>query len=144
MKEFIDRLPMDIVQKIIPYTYKTQYKPLLNDIVNYTESKNILFDLYYNCWIIERQSEDPEEHTNWLINDIFGYANDNYALMFGYINKFYNIFLRNIVLDSNEKVEKYVHNLRKKHVLTQINIFLGLFTIKERKEFIFDFQIRNY
>ena len=144
MKEFINKLPLDIVLLIIPYTYKIQDKSLLNDIVNYAESKKILIDLYYKCWIIERQMPDPEEHKNWLINDIFGYANNDNATMFGYIDKFYNIFLRNIFLKSNEHIEKYVYNLEDKDVSTQINIFLGLLTIKERKDIITNFPIKNY
>ena len=87
---------------------------------------------------------DPEEDKNWLINDIFGYANDYNALMFGYIDKFYNIFSRNIFLRSNEDIEKFVYNLENKDVSTQINIFLGLLTIKERKDIITNFPIHNY
>ena len=144
MKDFIQRLPFDIVSLIIPYTYNIQDKSLLRDIVNYTESKNILLDSYYTCWIIERQSLDPEEHKNWLINDIFGYANDYNALMFGYIDKFYNIFLRNKCLKSNDDIHKYIYKLEGKNVSTQINIFLGLLTVNERKEVISNFRIRNY
>ena len=144
MKDFIQRLPFDIVSLIIPYTYNIQDKSLLRDIVNYTESKNTLLDSYYTCWIIERQSLDPEEHKNWLINDIFGYANDDNALMFGYIDKFYNIFLRNKFLKSNDDIHKYIYKLEGKNVSTQINIFLGLLTVNERKEVISNFRIRNY
>lgn len=38
MKELIDKLPIDIVLKIIPYTYKLQNKQLLNDIVRKSKS----------------------------------------------------------------------------------------------------------
>lgn len=80
---------------------------------------------------------DPKEYRNWLINDIFAYSNDYNALMYGYIDKFYNIFSRNIFLKSNkEMIYQYVYNLEQKDVLTQINIFLGLLTIKERKDII--------
>jgi hypothetical protein len=144
MKEFIQKLPLDIVLLIIPYTYEVQDKCLLNDIVNYTETKAILLDLYYKCWIIERQMPDPEEDKNWLINDIFAYANNYNATMFGYIDKFYNIFLRNIFLQSNEDIKRYIRKLEEKPVSTQINIFLGLLTITERKEIISNFRMLNY
>jgi hypothetical protein len=144
MNEFIQKLPLDIVLQIIPYTYNIQDKSLLNDVVNYKESKTTLLELYHKCWIIERQSLDPDEDKNWLINDIFGYANNYNATMFGYIDKFYNIFLRNIFLRSNEDIDKYVCNLEKKDVSAQINIFLGLLTIKERQDIISNFPIRNY
>jgi hypothetical protein len=144
MNEFIQNLPLDIVLQIIPYTYNVQDKPLLNDIVNYKESKKVLLELYYNFWIIEAQSIDPKEDKNWLINDLFAYANNYNATMYGYIEKFYNIFLRNNFLQSKEDVDKYICNLEGKNVSTQINIFLGLLTIKERKDVISNFLIRNY
>jgi len=137
MRDFIQKLPLDIVLLIIPYTYNIQDKSLLKDIVNYTESKKLLLDLYYEYWIAE---QDPEEYKNWLINDIFGYANNYNALMFGYIDKFYNIFSRNRFLKSNEIIRKYICKLEEKNVSIQINIFLGLLTVNERNELISDFM----
>jgi len=136
MKDFIQKLPIDIVLQIIPYTYNLQNKNLLDDIINYKETKTKLFELYYKYWIIEAQSQDPQEDKNWLINDIYAYANNDHATMYGYIDNFYHIFKRNIFLQSNEKIDKYVYNLEKKKVLIQINIFLGLLNIKERKDII--------
>lgn len=143
MTELIKKLPLDIVLQIIPYTYEVQDKTLLNDIVNYKESKTILLDLYYQFWIIENQMTDPEEDKNWLINDIFAYANNYKATMFGYVDHFYNIFLRNKFLLSNIEVENYVYNLTKKDVSRQINIFLGLLTAKEREDIIANFLAEN-
>jgi hypothetical protein len=133
MEELIKKLPFDIVFQIIPYTYELQDKSLLNDIVNYSISKKILLELYYNYWIAE---SDPEEYKNWLINDIFAYSNHYNATMYGYVEKFYNIFFRNVLLKTNVDVDKYVSNLEKKCVSSQINIFLGLLTIKEREDVI--------
>lgn len=136
MNKFINRLPLDIVLQIIPYTYNLQNKNLLEDIVNYTETKKILFELYYKFWMIDLISLDPQEDKNWLINDISAYANGYNATMYGYIDQFYNIFRRNIFLQSNQKIDKYLDQLEKKDVSTQINIFLGFLTIKERKDII--------
>ena len=150
MNNFINRLPLDIVLQIIPYTYHLQNKNLLDDIINYNESKTLLFELYHKYWIIERQSLDPEEDKNWLINDIFAYANgfnpityDIFANVYVYVDKFYNIFKRHICLQTNEKIYKYVYDLEKKEVVTQINIFLGLLTMKERNDIITTFAITN-
>lgn len=143
MTDFIQRLPLDIVLRIIPYTYNFQDKNLLNDITNFTHSKAILFTLYHQFWIIERQSIDPEEDKNWLINDIFGYANNYHASMYGYIENFYDIFKRNHFLQTKEQIDKYVDNLENENVMTQINIFLGLLTLQERNEFINNFPIAN-
>ena len=142
MNKFINRLPFDIVLQIIPYTYHLQNKNLLDDIINYNETKTILFELYHKYWMIERESLDPEEDKNWLINDIFAYANSNHATMYGYVEKFYDIFKRHFCLYSKEEIDKYVYHLEKKEVITQINIFLGLLTVKERNDII-TFPIRN-
>jgi hypothetical protein len=143
MNKFINRLPLDIVLQIIPYTYHLQNKNLLDDIMNYNETKKVLFKLYHKCWIIDRESLDPEEDKNWLINDIFSYANNYHATMYRYVDNFYNIFKRHLCLQTNEEIDKYVYNLEKKEVVTQINIFLGLLTVKERNDIIINFPIIN-
>jgi hypothetical protein len=138
MKDFIDRLPLDIVLQIIPYTYNLQDKNLLNDIINYKETRSLLLKLYYEYWIIDIQTEN-EQDKYWLINDIIAYANNDKATMYGYVDKFYNIFKRNIYLQTNESIDKYINILEKKNVKTQINIFLGLLTIDERNDVIQQF-----
>lgn len=132
MNHFIGRLPMDIVLKIIPYTYNLQKKSLLDDIVHFIETKETLFELYHAYWV------EPNEDKNWLINDIFAYANNYQASMHGYIDSFYHIFKRNAFseLFSKEEIDRYVSHLEKKSVETQINIFLGLFTVKERNDVV--------
>jgi len=75
MKDFIHRLPIDIVLQIIPYTYNVQDKDLLNDIVNYKETKSLLLKLYYNYWIVYAEQENIQQN-RLLINDIFAYFND--------------------------------------------------------------------
>ena len=136
MIDFIQKLPIDIVLQIIPYTYNLQNKNLLNDIINYKETKTKLFELYYKFYNIDIQVQDDQEYKNWLINDIFSYSNNYRPIMYGYIDDFYHIFKRNNYLRSIEQIDKYVSNLKKKEVETQINLFLGLLNIKERKEII--------
>lgn len=136
MKDFIQKLPDDIILRIIPYTYHLQNKNLLDDIKNYKETKTKLFEIYHQYWIVEAQSVDPDEDINWLINDIFAYANNYKATMWGYVEKFYQIFKRNISLQTKNTIDKYIYNMEKKTVPIQINIFLGLLTINERKEII--------
>jgi hypothetical protein len=140
--DIINRLPIDIVMHIIPYTYNLQSSRLLFDIVNYKEKKATLHKLYYNFWIIIQQDVEPEDK-NWLINDIFLYANDNKASMYGYVDNFYNIFKRCISLKTKEEIDKYVYHLEKKDVNTQINIFLGLLTPEERLDVVTLFQSAN-
>lgn len=134
MSEMVLNLPTDIILHIIPYTYKLQNKEILNDIKNYSETKTMLSNYYYNYWIIFLQSEKPQDKY-WLINDIFAYANNYNPTMYGYNENFYSIFKRNTSLKSNQVIDKYILNLEKKHIDSQINVFLGFLTPKERKEF---------
>jgi hypothetical protein len=147
MTDFIKRLPMDIILLIIPYTYNLQNKNLLHDIINYSETRIQLLELYNNLWTIEMQSEDPQEYKNWLINDIFAYSNSyyptSYLFGFGYIDNFYNLFKRNILLQTKEQIDNYVNKLKEKEVTTQINIFLGLLTMNERNDIIKAFKRDN-
>jgi hypothetical protein len=135
MDNLIKQLPLDILLLIIPYTYQLQNKDLLLDIQNFNVSKTKLLELYYNFWIIVLQSQDQEEDTGWLINDLEAYANNDKASMYGYVDNFYSIFKRNPMLQSKKVINKYIHILKKKTLITQINIFLGMFTIQERNEF---------
>jgi hypothetical protein len=135
MRELIEKLPMDIILQIIPYTYHLQNKDLLDDIKSYTEIKTLLFNNYYNYWIIFIQSQEPQDKY-WLVNDLFAYTNNYSPTMNGYVEQFYNIFKRNIFLHGNQDINRYILNLEKKHVNSQINVFLGMLTPKERSEFI--------
>jgi len=138
MKTLINMLPKDIISHIITYTYNLQNKQLLNDIINYNISKKKLSELYYNFWIIQSNHPEPEDKY-WLINDIFAYANGYNATMYGYIANFYNIFRRNIFLQTNEQIDQYVELLEEKDVTSQINIFLGLLTTNERNDILSQF-----
>jgi hypothetical protein len=135
VRELIDRLPLDIVLQIIPYTYDLQNKDLLADIKNYIETKTLLSNYYYNYWIISLEVEEPQDKY-WLINDIFAYTNNYNPTMNGYVEQFYNIFKRNPFLQTNQDIDRYILNLEKKDVRSQINVFLGLLTVQERTEFI--------
>ena len=140
INNIIKKLPSDIILRIISYTYNIQDKHLLNDIVNYTETKTCLFDLYHQYWIVQMQEEELQDK-NWLINDICAYANNYKATMYGYVDTFYNIFRRNIMLrlKTNEEIDRYVNKLQRRHVNKEINVYLGLFSSKERNDVIAKF-----
>jgi hypothetical protein len=135
MRELIDKLPLDLVLHIIPYTYCLQNKTLLHDIKNYAESKKILSNYYYNYWIIFIQSQEPQDKY-WLVNDLFAYANNYNPSMYGYVEQFYNIFKRNTFLQTNQDIDRYILNLEKKDATRQINVFLGMLTPNQRNDII--------
>ena len=134
---FINRLPEDIVNHIIPYTYHLQSKSLLEDIQNYKKVKKSLLEIYYYLWIEWAGVDEPDNDKCWLINDLIAYTNDYQATMYGYVNKFYDIWYRNIFLKTRKEIDIYFQKIERKNVMTQINIVLGLLTPKERNE-IFD------
>jgi len=138
MTILLHKLPVDIIRHhIIPYTYNTQNKKLLDDIKNYYDTKQAILVLYDEYW--KKNLHDPDYSdfyaNEWLINDIFAYSNNYYAGMYGFVKSFYNIFRRFLFLKKIKDIEKYVSKLEKKPVNTQINIFWGLFTPEERMLF---------
>lgn len=141
MDHFIHKLPMDIVLRILPYTYNPQTKELLEDIRNNYQTKNELFSLYYQLYIVENGDEEPEDK-NWLDNDLVAYTNDYNATMYGFVEKHYNIFKRNIFLhgssieETKANIDRFVLKLYSKNVTSVINIYLGLLKPHERDEFI--------
>jgi F0F1-type ATP synthase delta subunit len=133
------RLLESIFMNIISYTYQVQDKKLIEDIKHNYESKKHIYEIYRNIWIVEMNEVEPEDK-EWLINDLYRYANDDIATMLGYIVKFYNIFFRNKYLKTVKDINKYIINLEEeKNIIKEINIFWGLFTIEERNEFISTF-----
>lgn len=139
---FIKRLPDDIKNHIIPYTYNLQNKKLLDDIQNYRMTKMVLCELYYFWWI-EWVGDNESEDKHWLFNDLVAYTNDYNATMNGFIDKFYNIWGRNVFLKKRKGIDIYFQKIERKNVLTQINIVLGLLTPKERDEMVMNITERN-
>jgi hypothetical protein len=131
---FIQRLPKDIISRIIPYTYHHPSKHLLRDIEHYKESQGCLLKIYHTYWVYY----ENDEYKHWLVNDIIAYANHYKPTMHGYVNHFYRIFNRT----SPHSIEKYLTQLRDKKVNTQINILLGRFNIQERRDLVKECSLR--
>jgi len=131
--EIVPRLPKDLQLRILPYTYRVQPPSLLRDIESYKETKDKLLVVYHDYW----NSEDRD----WLINDMFAYANHYKATMYGYVDHFYSIFKRIPKLQTMDAIDRYVNHLEEKDVKTQINIVLGLFTVYERTDLVIDLSL---
>jgi hypothetical protein len=139
LQSIFSRLPTDMINYIIPYTYNVQDKNLLDEIQNYVITNMMIRELYYQEWVINMAAWQSDAD-DWLINDLFGYANNYIPIAGGNVDKYYNIFYRNIKLKTEEDVDKYVKYIETKPVSRQINIFWALLTIQERKEFILNTQ----
>jgi hypothetical protein len=134
----MNKLPNELIFKILSYTYEHQPKILLQDIRDFYESKQTIDAMYSEKWS-RFVNEDPRD---WIINDIFIFMNDNIPTMFGYCKKCQDIINRNLFV---KNVDNFILHSEIKHVDSQINIFLGLLTVQERKEFISqDFLTRYF
>jgi hypothetical protein len=136
IESLINRLPYDIINHIIPYTYNLQSKSLLEDIKNYKKVKISLLEIYKYIWIEWVGSNSQDDDKYWLINDLIAYSNDYKATMFGYVDKFYEIWKRNNFLKTRQEIDVYFKKIERKNVSTQINIVLGLLTPTERNEIL--------
>lgn len=129
-------LPMDIINHILPYTYSIQSPELLDDIRSYYITKESIEKIYFNIWFDEYFVDDKVDKC-WLINDLFAFANDYNATIFGFVDSFYDIFSRNIMLKKDlQKINNFIRLIENNNIEKQINIFWGLFTPEEREDFI--------
>lgn len=140
-------VPIEIASHIIQYTYRVQNKQLLSDIINFTESKTKLLELYL-LYCAKINDYETTQYVNWLANDIVFYMNTfcHTGVLYGggYVDKFYSRLSRNPFLSSKSKIDKYVIHLSKNgNVMKEVNIYLGLLTIQERSEFIQWYQLEN-
>ena len=135
MMELIQKLPFDvIINHIIPFTYSTQSKELIYDIKSFFLSKKSLGTIYYGLWFDDIDEASDKE---WLINDLFAFANEYNPTIFGYVDSFYEIFSRHVILKNDKlKISEFIIRLENEKIEKQINIFLGLFTPEEREDFI--------
>ena len=159
----LKKSPIDIINKIFSYYYSPQPKELLEDIENYTKSLNIIEKIYYDFWIgnwPQAFLPAPGQDKDWLINDIFAFANKQQATLKGYIDDFYGLWLRfllehiwgkmNLPQTINEKmldptchtdkyrnyIDRFIYGLEKKNSTTQVRFFWGILNPSERNQFV--------
>ena len=72
-------LPTDVLIYIRDLVYKSNYqsKILLDDIVDYRQTKEIIEHKYYNIWIIQME-EHPPDHLYWLFKDLSRFYLNNF------------------------------------------------------------------
>jgi hypothetical protein len=131
MCELITELPLSFDKTLppsdlyfTPYTYSTQCPLLLQDIQNFTETKNIIFEIYYKRnYDLLLFEKDADKY--WLVSDI---------LLFIKMKKsaasYYTLLYR--------KYNKWMSE--QKSIYTLFNIFWRLLSPNERNLFI---QIRS-
>jgi hypothetical protein len=121
---------MELIQIILRYTYCPQPQFLLDDIISCTYFLPLIIKSYYIYWNVL----EPGEYISWLENDIVRYANSNRPTNLGPHPKMQDILGRSFMHLKLKRLP--IYNNKRLHPKTLINIFWGLFTVKERDEFI--------
>jgi hypothetical protein len=133
----MNKLPQELIAKIISYTYSCQNKDLLEDVKSYVGLKQVVLADYYRMWIVEIRSPENQDK-NWLANDISLFLNDYEASMNGYTKTYLAAFRRLFKL-KNKSYEEIVHisfRLWDIEVNYIINFLWGLLTTEQRHQFI--------
>jgi hypothetical protein len=145
MRQYLlNRIPDDVLREcIIPYTYAPQSKELCEDIRNYFEVSNDLFDMYRKEYINGYENEDKD----WLINDITRFMNQDQATMYGYIDYYIQFFRRMYRLQNadRDRIINFFKNSELYPFPRDINRNIALMTPVERKQMKnFIMRINNY
>ena len=128
----IQNLPYDvIINHILPYTYETQPKQLLNDIQSYVKDYSLVYDIYmtqFNHFI--------------LLRDLLRFCKINLTLSYGIVNVFEYILRRHFSICNKcdecliTMVRCNFHKQLDNHTERKIKTIWGLLTAGERTNFI--------
>ena len=114
----MNKLPIEMINKIISYTYNIQSEELLQDIRNYYETRNIVFDKIF--------TSNTRKNIDEIIRNYEKYNIEGLQI------SYYDVVLRNRFLKSQEHADNYAKNICKEPMRKKINIFWGLLTVNER------------
>jgi hypothetical protein len=133
--ELISKLPEDIINRIIPYTYNIQNKELLADIIHYNNSLTRIIKIYKRsiwCPLPEYfYIETQTPYKSGLLFDLCTYTYLNGEMFIGDVN----IWDRSIAFNKFKDYKNKNH-FDSTYKMRKIKIIWGLMTIQERKNFI--------
>lgn len=131
--DFVQKLPEDIINRIIPFTYSPKSQTFLYDIRNYHKTLNLIEEIYFSYWASRGFTELDSQ---WLlIFHIKTYANNNREPS-SFFDSFRHVWFRNFILNNNDDFDNFMVKYLLKPVQTQINMFWGILTPGERIDFI--------
>ena len=108
-------LPIDIVRHLIPYTYKTQPRVLMEDIRDYVKKMG------------ELERLEVQKPIHLILNSMW-------VISFMMYNSYYKPFEQLYLRPTAGKVKEYVaRNYSSKAYRIQIRILLALFSVQERQ-----------
>ena len=131
MNKLINKLPKEVIDIIIIYTYKPQSIELINDIVSFVFSKNIIINIFKKRYF-DFTFDQIEKHLSFHIYSfIIGLKN----IYCDCINKLSKIRKRSYMLNNKKyNIENYFSKNNFQKII--FNIYWGLLTVEERNQFI--------
>ena len=152
MVDYIQQMPTDIVSLIASLYYSPQPPELMKEIRDYKYSLDKIIKIYKRVFHVDIEVYE------WLINDIWAWANHHEATMHGHEDCFYKLWERmeplwasfmlpayaEYPLKYNRRrpaswyrIDSYISRyFEKKPVKIQFRLFWGLLNCEERREFI--------
>ena len=93
LQGILANMPMDIINVIFgKMSYKPQPKELMEDIRNFGLSMTMLNQLYINEFTSPDGGAGIHVPVDWLENDLWGWLNEDHALMNGFTPHIYDIW----------------------------------------------------
>lgn len=125
----IYKLPREIIDIIISYTYNPQPAELLEDIRHFNCSRELIYSLFIHNY-------HSSQYKYLLSHDLVYFVNGKNIIDIGYAESFFDFFTRHVLINSIEQVEPYFLQIESIPVESEINIIWGLLTPQERSNFI--------
>ena len=132
---FINKLPLKLIEIIRKFTYKPHHHQLMSQIKYLYYLKKKLYNIYFKIYKHELDS-DILAIENWIDNDISLFINDLIPSIYCYSHDTYDILSRNIIFNSQKKIDSFIQKELTINVNSRINIYLSLFTKHEIKNFL--------
>ena len=141
LEENWKKLPQELHRYVLSYTYSPQPKDLLDDIRNFHASLYVIKEIYRCNKMIFAGDDDASTWVeDWIINDLYGWLNDDMAVMHGFREKFLHLIQRNpyYSLFTRFTTEEIILLLGMKSGESELRIFWGLLNPNQRQKFILD------
>jgi hypothetical protein len=138
MNKLSEILPADVIDRIIPFTYRPQHPDLCNDIHSYytiiREARARYAELYPSDIPFVPGCEADE----WLSNDICIFLNNSMPTMYGYKDLYIDVYRRPFMNKTKDvdSMPVYIDKIEPELFPRDIKIVIGLLRPDEREQLI--------
>lgn len=138
-KELWLKLPDELKQYILGYTYKFQPKLLLADIIHFQFSYNYMLVWYQKYYQNSTNYNNRQINNQIFVYELFEYFNHGIPLgIENYSEKMNQIWKRFPRIKEETQFEALFEVFVDKDVESQLRIFWGILTPGERNDFIYN------